>query len=111
MKLAASMSKVGAPSSGLGGADDASGVAGKIAKVEGGSVYLNVGAEAGVKEGEEFDVYRVGNVIKDPDTGEVLGADETKVGRVKVTKVLGARLSTASVLSGSGFKPGDMIKN
>lgn len=111
VKLAASMAKAETPTSGLGGSGDASGVAGKIAKVEGGSVYLNVGAEAGIKEGEEFDVYRVGNVIKDPDTGEVLGSDETKVGKVKVTKVLGARLSSASVVSGSGFKPGDTIKN
>ena len=111
VKLAASMSKADTPTSGLGGSSDASGVAGKIANVEGGSVFLNVGAEAGVKEGDTFDVYRVGKVIKDPDTGEVLGADETKVGKVKVTKVMGARLSTASVVSGSGFKPGDTIKN
>lgn len=111
VKLAESMGKASAPSSGLGGSGDASGIAGKIAKIEGGSVYLNVGAEAGIKEGDSFDVYRVGNVIKDPDTGEVLGSDETKVGRVKVTKVMGARLSTASIVSGNGFKPGDMIKN
>ncbi|MFN7989715.1 MAG: CsgG/HfaB family protein [Thermoanaerobaculia bacterium] len=111
VKLAASMAKAETPTSGLGGSGDASGVAGKIANVEGGSVFLNVGAEAGVKEGDTFDVYRVGKVIKDPDTGEVLGADETKVGKVKVTKVMGARLSTASVVSGSGFKPGDTIKN
>lgn len=111
VKLAASMGQASAPTSGLGGAGDASGIAGKIAKVEGGSVFLNVGAEAGIKEGDAFDVYRVGNVIKDPDTGEVLGSDETKVGRVKVTKVMGARLSTASIVSGSGFKSGDMIKN
>ena len=111
IELAVSMGKVGAPTSGLGGASDASGVAGKIAKIEGGSVFLNVGAEAGIKEGDTFDVYRVGNVIKDPDTGEVLGSDETKVGRVKITKVMGARLSTASIVSGSGFKAGDMIKN
>ncbi len=111
VKLAASMAQASAPTSGLGGAGDASGIAGKIAKVEGGSVFLNVGAEAGIKEGDAFDVYRVGNVIKDPDTGEVLGSDETKVGRVKVTKVMGARLSTASIVNGSGFKSGDMIKN
>ncbi|MBI5441300.1 MAG: hypothetical protein HY900_08835 [Deltaproteobacteria bacterium] len=111
VKLAESMGKASAPTSGLGGANDASGVAGKVAKVEGGSVFLNVGAEAGIKEGDSFDVYRVGNVIKDPDTGEVLGSDELKVGRVKVTKVMGARLSTASIVSGSGFKAGDMVKN
>ena len=80
-------------------------------KVEGGSVFLNVGAEAGIKEGDTFDFYRVGNVIKDPDTGEVLGTDETKVGSVKVTKVMGARLSSAAVVGGGGFKAGDLIKN
>ncbi len=111
VKLAESMAKASAPTSGLGGSGDASGVAGKIAKLEGDSVFLNVGAEAGIKEGDTFDVFRVGNVIKDPDTGEVLGSDEKKVGRVKVTKVMGARLSTASIVNGSGFKPGDMIKN
>ncbi len=111
VKLAESMAKASAPTSGVGGAGDASGVSGKVAKVEGSSIYLNVGFEAEVKEGDTFDVYRVGNVIKDPDTGEVLGADETKVGRLKVTKVMGPRLSLATVVEGSAFKPGDTLRN
>lgn len=109
-KLARSLAEAELPTSGLGGAADASGIAGKVAKAEGTTVFLNVGAEAGVSEGEEFDVFRVGEVIKDPDTGEVLGADEKRVGRVRVTAVKGPRLSTASVVEGGGLKAGDVLK-
>jgi len=110
-KLADSLAQKSLASGGAGGSGDASGVAGKIARVDGGEIYLNVGSEAGVKEGEEFNVMRLGAPIKDPDSGEVLGQNETKIGRVRVDKVMGPRLSTARVLSGSGFKPGDAIKN
>lgn len=110
VKLADSLSKKTLSTSGLGGAGDASGIAGKIAKVEGGVIYLNVGAEAGVKEGEEFDVFRQGAPIKDPDTGEVLGQNETKLGRIRVTKVMGPRLSTAQPVKGGDFKPGDAVR-
>jgi curli biogenesis system outer membrane secretion channel CsgG len=111
VKLAASFAKADLKSSGMGGHGDASGIVGKIANVDGGTLYLNAGAEGGVKEGDEFTVYRVGKQIKDPDTGEVLGADEVKVGRIKVTAVKGPRLSTATVVSGGGFRAGDTLKN
>lgn len=111
VKLADSLGQKKLATSGLGGTGDASGVAGKIAKAEGGAIYINVGAEAGIKEGDEFDVFRVGEVIKDPDTGEVLGSNEVKVGRIKIRAVRGPRLSSAVAVSGSGFKPGDLLKN
>ncbi len=110
-KLAASLAKAGLSSSGLGGAGDASGVVGKIAKADGGTLYVNAGSEAGVKEGDEFNVYRIGEQIKDPDTGEVLGANEMKVGRVKITSVKGPRLSIAVSVSGSGYRAGDTLRN
>src|SRR5664280_1707560 len=84
-KLAASVSAKKLDTSGMGGTSDASGVVGKIAKADGGTLYVNAGSEAGVKEGDEFNVYRVGEQIKDPDTGEVLGANEVKVGRVRLS--------------------------
>ena len=71
---------------------------------------VNVGSEAGVKEGDEFSVIRAGEVTKDPDTGEVLGANKVKVGRIKVTAIRGPRLSAAISLSGSGYKSGDVLK-
>ena len=109
-QLVASLEKTKLATSGLGGSSDASGIAGKIARVDAEEIYINVGAEAGVQPGQVFHVVRTGKVIKDPDTGEVLGADETKVGQVKITAVKGPRLSVCSVVSGTGFKPGDILK-
>ena len=77
----------------------------------GSTLYVNVGSEAGVKEGDDFTVIRAGEVIKDPDTGEVLGANETTVGRVRITAVMGPRLSKAAPVSGAVFKVGDVLKN
>jgi curli biogenesis system outer membrane secretion channel CsgG len=110
VKLADSLGTKKLSTSGLGGQSDASGVVGKIAKAEGGAIYVNVGAEAGIKEGDEYDVYRVAEQIKDPDTGEILGANEIKVGRIKIIAIRGPRLSSAITLSGSGYKPGDVLK-
>lgn len=110
-KLAESLGKANLATTGIGGRGDASGIVGKIAKADGGALYVNVGSEAGVKEGDEFNVYRVGEQIKDPDTGEVLGANETRVGRVKITSVKGPRLSMAAAISGGGFRAGDTLKN
>jgi curli biogenesis system outer membrane secretion channel CsgG len=111
VKLADSLGRAKISTSGLGGASDASGVAGKIAKVVGSTLYVNVGSEAGVKEGDEFTVIRAGEVIKDPDTGEVLGANESTVGRVRITAVMGPRLSKAASVSGTVFKVGDVLRN
>jgi curli biogenesis system outer membrane secretion channel CsgG len=110
VKLAESLSQKSLASSGMGGVGDASGIVGKIAKADGGTLYLNVGSDGGVKEGDVFAVYRVGETIKDPDTGEVIGTNEAKVGSLKITAVKGPRLSLASPVSGSGFKAGDTVK-
>ncbi len=109
-QLAASLEKGKLTTSGLGGLADASGIVGKIARVDADEIYINVGAEAGLQPGQIFQVVRKGKVILDPDTGEVLGADETKVGQVKITAVKGPRLSLCSAVSGTGFKPGDILK-
>lgn len=111
VKLASSFGKTDVKSSGLGGASDASGISGKIANVDGGTIYVNVGSEAGVKEGDEFNVMRVGKQIKDPDTGEVLGQEESKVGRLRISAVKGPRLSLATPVNGTGFRAGDTLKN
>lgn len=110
VKLADSLGQAKITTSGLGGASDASGVAGKIAKAVGSTLYVNVGSEAGVKEGDEFEVSRAGEVIKDPDTGELLGANEMRVGRIRINAVMGPRLSKASPVSGSIFKVGDVLR-
>jgi curli biogenesis system outer membrane secretion channel CsgG len=80
---------------------------GKVAKVDGATVYLNVGSADGVQPGDRLEIRRMGAVIRDPDTGEVLGGEETTVGTVEVTKVINDRLCTASAVTGSGFETGD----
>lgn len=85
-------------------------VAGKIARVQGGTISINLGSEDGISVGDTLGVYRMGEPIKDPDTGQVLGADEEKVGSIKVTAVKGAKLSECTVVTGAGFKVGDVVK-
>jgi curli biogenesis system outer membrane secretion channel CsgG len=85
-------------------------VAGKIARVQGSTVSINLGSEDGLSVGDTLGVYRMGEPIRDPDTGQVLGADEEKIGSIKVTAVKGAKLSECTVVTGSGFKVGDVVK-
>ncbi len=85
-------------------------VKGKIARIDGGTIYINLGSEQGVAVGDTFGVFKMGEAIKDPDTGEVLGADETKVGTIKVTAVKGAKYSECTAVDGSGFAIGNVVK-
>jgi curli biogenesis system outer membrane secretion channel CsgG len=86
--------------------------AGKILKVnDDGSVMMKPGSEGGVKEGMEFDVFSKGQPVVDPDTGESMGSEETKVGSIKVIKDLpGGKACRASITSGKGFAAGNLIK-
>jgi curli biogenesis system outer membrane secretion channel CsgG len=85
-------------------------VAGKIARVDGSTVWINLGAEQGLSVGEVLGVYRLGEVIKDPDSGEVLGADEKKIGAIKVTAVKGPKYSECTAVEGAGFAVGNVVK-
>jgi curli biogenesis system outer membrane secretion channel CsgG len=59
----------------------------KIIKITGNQVYINSGGADGEKEGHVYGIYRTGEEMIDPDTGESLGSEETKVGTAKVVKV------------------------
>jgi hypothetical protein len=63
------------------------GAEGKIIKVEGGKAWINMGSMSGVKVGDRYDVYNMGEQLVDPDTGQVLGVDETKTGSGEVVEV------------------------
>ncbi|MEW6511583.1 MAG: CsgG/HfaB family protein [Bacteroidota bacterium] len=85
---------------------------GKILKVNAdGTIIMKPGSEAGVSVGDEFDVYRQGEELKDPDTGLSLGSEETKVGRVKVTEdMLKGKACKAAVLEGAKLQVGDILR-
>jgi len=86
---------------------------GKILKVNAdGTVLIKPGSEGNVKSGMEFMIYRVGEEIKDPDTGLSLGSEETKVGRIRVTEdMLKGKAAKASVIDGKDFQVGDIVRD
>ena len=64
-----------------------SGNEGKIIKVEGDRAWINMGAMSGLKVGDTFKVVSVGEALVDPDTGMVLGVDESETGEGQVVEV------------------------
>ncbi len=82
---------------------------GKISKVTGDVIFLNIGTNKGVKVGDSFTVYALGEEIVDPDTGESLGAEEAEVGKVEVIEVK-EKYSKARVTSGSGMTAGSAVR-
>jgi curli biogenesis system outer membrane secretion channel CsgG len=60
---------------------------GRVVKVEGKKVWINIGSNAGIQVGDEFEVLRKGEELIDPETGLSLGAEQEKVGKVVVTEV------------------------
>jgi curli biogenesis system outer membrane secretion channel CsgG len=85
---------------------------GKILRVNpDGTLLMKPGSEGNVKSGMEFCVFRAGEEIKDPDTGLSMGAEEAKIGRIKVTEdALKGKAAKAKVLEGSGFRAGDILR-
>jgi curli biogenesis system outer membrane secretion channel CsgG len=85
----------------------------KVVMMKDGQVIINGGTETGVKVGERFTVYRPGEEMIDPDTGESLGSEETKIGEIEVVNNnFGGKgkASTCKVISGSDFQKGDIIR-
>ncbi|MCM1981586.1 CsgG/HfaB family protein [Lyngbya confervoides] len=80
-----------------------------IADVTGGMVVLNKGGNHGFRPGMVVSVERVIKEIKDPVTGKFLRQLTEPVGRVQLTQV-DPDSSIGKVLSGSGFRVGDIAK-
>lgn len=60
---------------------------GSVVKVEGNTVYLNAGSEAGLVSGDMFNVFREDEALVDPVTGMSLGSEKTKIASVVVNEV------------------------
>jgi len=69
------------PGGAMGGAE------GKIIKVEGNRAWINMGSMSGVSVGDSYAVMSVGEALVDPDTGQVLGTDQSEVGLGEVVEV------------------------
>lgn len=71
---------------------------GSVLMVKGGKVIINRGSREGVAEGRQFQVGAVDELV-DPDTGEVLDSEMTRVGTIKVTKTK-EKISYCAPISG-----------
>lgn len=82
----------------------------KVVSVANGIAVINRGGAASFKVGTVLAVYEQGDEIKDPDTEESLGFEETKVGELKVTEVLD-KTSKAEITSGADvIKKGTVVR-
>jgi curli biogenesis system outer membrane secretion channel CsgG len=72
---------------------------GTVVLVKGNQVYVNRGEREGVSVGQSFRVGEV-EVLRDPDTGEVLDESMTEIAALKVNQVK-EKLSIAEVVSGN----------
>jgi hypothetical protein len=60
---------------------------GKIIKIEGDRAWLNMGSVSGIQVGDRYSVFSMGEALVDPDTGQVLGVDESQIGDGEVVEV------------------------
>ena len=72
-------------------------------------VTINRGDGGGVVEGDIFNVFAQGAELKDPDTGEVLGREEIKVGKVKISQV-NPKTSLAEIVEDTGIDKGSVLR-
>ena len=85
---------------------------GKVLKVNAdGTLLMKPGSEGNVEIGDEFEIFREGEELKDPDTGASLGSEETKVGAIKVVEdALKGKASKAKITDGKDIKVGDIVR-
>jgi hypothetical protein len=72
----------------------------KVVQVNGDQIVLNRGTDGSFAVGDRIDVYRVGNVIKDADTGDTLGTNDFRIGTA-VVKEVQPRMTVAVMEAGS----------
>jgi len=83
---------------------------GKIMKVTNdGKIYINSGKRNNTNIGDSYSVFELGEAFEDPDTGEMLGSEETLLGKLKVVTVK-EKYAICAVDSGSGFSKANIIR-
>ncbi len=82
---------------------------GRIVKAEGTAIYINAGANFGVKPGDRFACFHPGQSMIDPETGLNLGSKDSKYGAIEVVDVQD-KFSVAKPAGGTGFAAKDVIK-
>jgi hypothetical protein len=84
----------------------------RVLNSQNGQVWINRGQDGGLKDGDSLNVYRPGEALIDPDTGENLGSAEVFLTKVKVVRV--NPKFTIAEISGEGLEnpiqKGDILR-
>lgn len=81
----------------------------RVVKATGREILINAGMNSNIQPGSTFLVYKKGEELKDPATGESLGFEETLIGEAMATQIM-ERVTKAVVKSGTGFSAGDIVR-
>lgn len=85
-------------------------VQGLVAAVEGDQIVLNVGSKNGLKVGDRLAAERVTREVKDPASDRVIRRLTAPVGVLRIVDV-DELSAVATIVSGAGFKIGDIVKS
>ncbi len=82
----------------------------RILTVKGSTVLVRAGTKSKLPAGTVLSVFRPGDDITDPDTGRVIGKEESRIGELMIISHMNDKISSANIKSGAGFKAGDLVK-
>ncbi len=82
----------------------------RILLIDGDAIIFKAGTRSKLKPGALLAVYRPGKELIDPDTGRSLGKREKKIGEIKLSSHQNEKISEGTVVNGSGFLKGDVLK-
>lgn len=83
---------------------------GKVLAVDSESVVIKAGTRSKLKPGAQLNVFHVGEALRDPDSGQILGYKETRIGVIQIANHQNENVSEATIVSGKGFRVGDVAK-
>ena len=79
-----------------------------VAQVNANTLFVNVGADAGLQPGDTLKIFRIVEQINDPITGAVLGIEKAEIGRATVSSVA-EQYARASYSSMTPPEAGDIL--
>ena len=82
----------------------------RVIRADGGQIYLNAGEEAGVENGQTFNLFRGSEALIDPASGINLGTPDKQIGIVRVKKVA-PKYAVAELVSGEAAKRNDIVRS
>lgn len=83
---------------------------GRIAELDGDTMYLNAGSQIGLKVGDTLQIIRPGQPIVDPETRVVIGRKkDTILGKCRITEIM-EKLSIAEPVEGCSWEVNDIVR-